>query len=49
MKIKMDAIAKMVKMTAEKALMRDANCTTSLCFYQPRVPANLKHFKNSKK
>lgn len=48
MKIKVNTIAKMAKATAEKALKRDANCTTSLCFYQPRIPANLSRYKNNK-
>ena len=49
MKTKMNSIAKMAKVIAERSLKRDANCTTSLYFYQPRVPANLKRFKSCKK
>lgn len=49
MKIKMNTIAKVAKTTAEKALKRDANCTTSLCFYQPRIPVNMKRYKDSKR
>ena len=49
MNANINGIAKLAKLTAEKALKRDANCTTSLCFYQPRVPATLKRFKSCKK
>ena len=41
--------AKFAKVTAEHALKREANSTTCIAIYQPRVPANLNKFKSSKK
>ena len=41
-------IAKIARKAAEKALRRDANCTTCLGIYQPKAPAELKRFKNIK-
>ena len=41
-------IAEVARKAAEKALRRDANSTTCLGFYQPKVPAALKRFKNVK-
>lgn len=41
-------IAKVARKAAEKALRKDANRTTCLAFYQPKAPADLKRFKNSK-
>lgn len=41
-------IAKIAKRAAEKALRRDANSTTCLGIYQPKIPAELKRFKNTK-
>lgn len=38
----------LVKLSAEKALRRDANRTTCLTFYQPKAPAGLDRFKKSK-
>lgn len=49
MKVMMNTIAKVAKITAEKALKRDANCTTSLCFYQPQIPTKMKRYKDSKR
>lgn len=48
MKLFRSGLLKVAKITAEKVLKRDANCTTTLYFYQPKVPANLKRFKNHK-
>ena len=47
--MKMNRVMKTVKMTAEKALRHDANCTTTLYFFQPKAPANLDRFKKNKK
>lgn len=41
-------IAVIAKKAAEHALRRDANRTTCTSIYQPKVPAALKRFKNSK-
>ncbi len=41
-------IAIVARKAAEKTLRRDANSTTCVGFYQPKVPAALKHFKNVK-
>lgn len=46
MKNKKKLIAEVARKAAEKALRRDANSTTCLGFYQPKVPAALKRFKN---
>jgi cyclic lactone autoinducer peptide len=48
MESKKALIAKAAKKAAEKALRKDANRTTCLAFYQPKAPADLKRFKNSK-
>lgn len=47
-KNQMTVIAKAARKAAEKALRRDANCTTCVSIYQPKVPAELKRFKNIK-
>lgn len=41
-------IANMARKAAEKALRRDANSTTCLGIYQPKIPVELKRFKNVK-
>lgn len=48
MESKKRLIAKVAKKAAENALRRDANRTTCLAFYQPKIPADLKRFKSSK-
>ena len=48
MKSNKNLIALVAKKAAEHALRRDANRTTCLSIYQPKVPAALKRFKNSK-
>lgn len=48
MESKKKFIADVARKAAEKALRRDANCTTCLGIYQPKVPAELKRFKNIK-
>ena len=48
MESKKALIAEGAKKAAEKALRKDANRTTCLAFYQPKAPADLKRFKNSK-
>lgn len=48
MKSKKSLIAVAAKKAAERALRRDANQTTCFGFYQPKAPAALKRFKNSK-
>lgn len=48
MKSKQNLIAVVAKKAAEHALRRDANRTTCLSIYQPKAPAALKRFKNSK-
>ena len=48
MESKKKLIAEAVRKAAEKALRRDANSTTCVGFYQPKAPAELKRFKNSK-
>ena len=48
MESKKALIAEVAKKAAEKALRKDANRTTCLTFYQPKAPADLKRFKNSK-
>lgn len=48
MKIKKSLIAIVAKKAAEHALRRDANQTTCMGIYQPKAPAALKRFKNSK-
>ena len=48
MKIKKSLIALVAKKAAEHALRRDANQTTCMGIYQPKAPAALKRFKNSK-
>ena len=44
-----ECMLKLAKASAEIALKRDANNTTCLALYQPKVPANLKNFKGVKK
>ena len=41
--------AKLAKATAEHALKRDANSTTCVAVYQPKVPAKLDMFKTDRK
>ena len=41
-------IAKIAKAAAEKALKADANQTTCVLFYQPKVPAGLSQFKKTR-
>lgn len=41
-------IAKIAKVAAEKALKADANQTTCIFFYQPKVPAGLNQFKKNR-
>lgn len=48
MKVNKNLIAVVAKKAAEHALRRDANRTTCMCIYQPKAPAGLKRFKNSK-
>lgn len=48
MKNKKKLVANVARKTAESALRRDANRTTCVGFYQPKVPAALKRFKNVK-
>lgn len=48
MKSKRSLAAVVAKKAAEHALRRDANRTTCLSIYQPKAPAALKRFKNSK-
>lgn len=48
MKIKKSLVAVVAKKAAEHALRRDANRTTCMGIYQPKVPDALKRFKNSK-
>lgn len=48
MESKKKLIANVAKKVAENALRRDANRTTCLAFYQPKIPADLKRFKSSK-
>lgn len=48
MKSNKNLIAVIAKKAAEHALRRDANRTTCMCIYQPKAPAGLKRFKNSK-
>lgn len=43
----MQAIAKMAKAIAEKALKRDANQTSCSIFYQPKAPNSLDRFKKN--
>ncbi len=42
------SLANLVRKMAEKELRKDANRTTCVCIYQPKAPAALKRFKNSK-
>lgn len=48
MKDKQSLIAVVAKKAAEHALRGDANRTTCMCIYQPKVPEALKRFKNCK-
>ncbi len=48
MKHNKNVLTMLVKLSAEKALRRDANCTTCLTFYQPKAPTGLDRFKKSK-
>ena len=42
-------VAKLAKITAERALAKDANSTTCVAIYQPKAPANLDKFKVNKR
>lgn len=42
-------VAKAAKTAAERALKRDANNTTCVAIYQPKIPTNLSQFKNKKR
>lgn len=48
MKNSKNFLAKTVKSVAEHALKRDANSTTCLAIYQPKVPTKLILFKEKK-
>ena len=48
MESKKALIGKVAKKAAGKALRKEGNRTTSMAFYQPKAPADLKRFKNSK-
>ena len=48
METKKNLIARVAKKVAENALRRDANSTTCVCIYQPKIPEKLKQFKNVK-
>lgn len=48
MKNKKKLVANVARKAAESALRRDANSTTCVGFYQPKVPAALKRFKTVK-
>lgn len=48
MKSKKSLVAIVAKKAAEHALRRDANRTTCTSIYQPKAPAELIRFKNSK-
>ena len=48
MRHKKPVIATIARKAAENALRRDANRTTCVGIYQPKVPKELKRFKNSK-
>lgn len=41
-------VANVARKAAESALRRDANSATCVGFYQPKVPAALKRFKDVK-
>lgn len=41
-------LIKLVKLSADKALRRDANRTTCAGFYQPKAPTGLERFKKSR-
>lgn len=41
--------AKLAKITAVQALKRDANSTTCIAVFQPKVPAKLAKFKSISK
>lgn len=41
-------LADIARKTAEKALRRDANSTTCISIYQPKVPSDLRRFKKVK-
>lgn len=49
MKFVKEALPRIAKIAAEKALKRDANCTTCISFYQPKAPDSLKKFQKGKK
>ena len=41
METKKNLIARVAKKVAENALRRDANSTTCVCIYQPKIPEKL--------
>lgn len=41
-------MAKIIRRIAESTLKRDANSTTCLAIYQPKVPKQLNKFKHTK-
>lgn len=47
-KVKLIA-AKIAKNVAESALKRDANNTTCVAIYQPKIPAKYSQFKNKQR
>lgn len=48
MKTGKNIVARLAKVSAEKALRRDANRTTCTTFYQPKTPAGLARFRKPK-
>lgn len=48
MKSSKSFFSELAKKMAERELRKDANRTTCGCIYQPKAPAELKRFKNSK-
>lgn len=43
-----ELFSSMAKTAAERALKRDANRTTCVAFYQPKLPTKIEKFKNIK-
>lgn len=48
MKRKTNILAKLAKKVAEQTLRRDANSTTCISIYQPKVPVGLRQYKRMK-
>lgn len=44
MKSQKKIFTKVIKVMAEKSLVRDANSTTCMAVYQPKAPSSLKKF-----